>query len=318
MNVFDLDEDDTATTLRAEDFQFPFQISNMVQKDEQVSVDHFFRLTTNANAHPKDVSMRKNRWNAKRTINGDIDRSKVIKCEKYYIIGSFQYHSRYIHEPFDEVFAFIKIATDRRPGTELIRLIFDDEDSSYESFSRWIRDYFPTGSPVPIDITMSNNMNKMTSDNHIYPRAYIFQRFSHNSYESVAKFYILPAIMPVLLFFPSAEDKDNLVEILSLASALVLADVALLFVNKSPTMTFNEQSLLFQLCWLIIASLISAYFLKNDLSEDSRYSMASFIFLGIILTVVFVYVHSKFARKYYNAFAKNLEEENFDAICNLL
>ena len=65
---------------------------------------------------------------------------------------------------------------------------------------------------------------------------------------------MLPAALPMLLVF--TEDFETRV---SVAATLTVADVALLFVNKAPTLTFNEQATIMNLVLLLATSMLNYF-----------------------------------------------------------
>lgn len=173
--------------MKAENFEFPYIICNTVEQDVLRS-NHFFRLCDN-NTEATGVSMYGDPNSVKTSLSDDVDISKVIKCEKHCVVGTYRYHSEGSHQPFDEIFAFFKIATDGRPGTEYTTLKFHNSDSSFVAFRKDIRDYTSVDDPVPLDVDMSHEYKE--SSGPTYPRVYLFQRFKHRWLEDVLKFYIL-------------------------------------------------------------------------------------------------------------------------------
>lgn len=311
--------------LDAGNFEFPYIICNMAES-QIIRSNHFFRLADDEDVQPWQVSMYGSPKTTKRKLkpgqDDHVDLSKVIKCEKICMIGTFRYHSKYLHQPFDEIFAFFKIATDGRPGTESIKMFFHESDSSFVAFRKQIRDYVPIGDPIPLDIAMSHEYKNGGGPS--YPRVYLVQRFRHQPFEDVVKFYTLPSLLPLLLFFTAkdgAGSYDSTVETIALSSGLILADVALLFVNKSPTMTFSEQSLLFNLAYLILGTVsCSAISMSQVESLSHVYNVCLYVFisLSVVLAGLMAIVHRAIATRSNDAIAKYLNERNFDLLNDLV
>mmetsp|Transcript_16726 Transcript_16726/g.31694 ORF Transcript_16726/g.31694 Transcript_16726/m.31694 type:complete len:407 (-) Transcript_16726:89-1309(-) len=302
--------------LDAENFQFPFIICNTVETEELRS-NHFFRVC-DENTKASDVSMYGDPINVKSRLTNENDVSKAIKCEKYCLVGTYRYHSNGTHQPFDEIFTFFKIATDGRPGTEYLTLKFHDDDSSFVAFRKQVRDYVAVDDPVALDVDMSHEYNE--SSGPTYPRVYLFQRFRHRSLEDFLKFYLLPSCLPILLIF-SAQDNgsDSIIETVALSSGLILSDIALLFVNDSPDLTFSEQSLIFNLAYLIFGSIFSSIIGDtNSISEKYRFSVIVVVTLSMPLSMLLAMYHRYIAEKDNKAIVNYLKKQNFDKLKDLV
>lgn len=318
MNLFQLHD----VELDPKNFEFPYIICNMCES-EGIRSNHFFRMSDKTNkVHPADVSMYGEPETAKYSLdrNNDeaLDLSTVIKCEKHCLVGTFRYHSKYAHQPFDEIFAFFKMATDGRPGTEYITMKFDDSDSSFVAFRKAIRDYIPLDDPVALDVDMSHEYKEATGPT--YPRVYLFQRLKHRSFADFIKFYVLPSLLPLLLFFTAGDgSKDNIIETIALSSGLILADVALLFVNNSPTLTCNEQSLIFNLAYLIIGSIASSIIGDSSVrGETYRATMIIFVSLSLPLSLLLAMFHKAKAKRDNQKLVESLKARNFDYMKDLV
>lgn len=305
--------------LEASNFEFPYIICNMVASEELRST-HFFRTIEGDQREIKahETSMYGDPDSVKHTLDPNTDTGNLIKCEKHCITGTFRYHSNSAHQPFDEIFAFLKLATDGRPGTEYTTLTFHDSDSSFVAFRKNIRDYFPIDDPVPLDVAMSHEYKERSGPT--YPRVYVFQRFRHRWLEDLMKFYILPACLPVLLFF-SAQDSgsDSIIETIALASGLILADIALLFVNNSPDLTFSEQSLIFNLSYIIVGSVVSSFIGGSSIgTQYYKLSIIIFVLLSLPISMLLAWIQNRMALKKNEELVKYLNERNFDYLKDLV
>lgn len=331
---------------KAENFEFPYIVCNTVEQ-EILRSNHFFRLC-DGYTDATDVSMYGDPKSVRTSLSNNDDISKVIKCEKYCVVGTYRYHSDGSHQPFDEIFAFFKIATDGRPGTEYTTLKFHNSDSSFVAFRKEIRDYVSVDDPVPLDVDMSHEYKE--SSGPTYPRVYLFQRFRHRWLEDVLKFYILrkflhhvnffiflcrhqilishkrffiffmtASFLPLLLIF-SAQDSgtDSIVETIALSSGLILSDIALLFVNNSPDLTGSEQSLIFNLAYLIFGSIISSVIGGSKLSNMYRLSVFSFVVLSPLFAMLLAVYHNLRARNESRELVYQLKQQNFDRLKDLV
>ena len=225
------------------------------------------------------------------------------------------------------------MATDGRPGTEktafvyemddpsfLVRHLpsspstslhlptcacrYDMDDSSFRGMTVQLGEYHPKDDAVPLDISVEHAYEGA------YPRVYLFQRFEHSWHEDVIKFYMMPAAMPLLLAFI-----DNYNTQVSISSTLIVADIALLFVNVSPTLTFNEQATIFNLIVLVVNT-ISNYFLEEH--EGLRvvdFTGACFSMLGTALLGWYQY---RVASQHSDRVSEALTEKNLSAISDLV
>ena len=106
-----------------------------------------------------------------------IQRGLVVKYEKHSMCATLRYLSHTELDPFDEIYAFIKVATDGRPGTEKTKLIFDLKDNSFDGLNSFLGEYTPAGETEHLDsvgayqrertlVSTSSNASSIAGSSH--------------------------------------------------------------------------------------------------------------------------------------------------------
>ena len=178
--------------VEARALQVPWVITNALECQE-FRTHHFFRVKSSADAPgAAESSMYGCPENtASNVTKAQIDANVVVKHEKYTISAKLRYMCRPELEPFDDLYFFIKLATDGRPGTECIKLIFHQTDCSFNGLKRALGDFEAVGDVRCLDISFTHTYSGA------YPRLYryIFQRFHHPWLEEWIKFYFVSCML---------------------------------------------------------------------------------------------------------------------------
>lgn len=127
------------------------------------------------------------------------------------------------------------------------------------------------------------------------------------------------SFLPLLLIF-SAQDSgsDSIVETIALSSGLILSDIALLFVNNSPDLTGSEQSLIFNLAYLIFGSILSSVIGGSHLSNMYRFSVFIFVVLSPLFAILLAFYHNMKAKNESKELVSQLKKQNFDRLKDLV
>lgn len=236
----------------AEDIKMPYIITNALA-NEIHSETHFFRHVpklseTDKGKSSSDVSM----YGNPSTVCQQATREgNFIKCEKYVMTLTTALHTVKKHKPYDQLYLFLKLATDGRPGTEQTRFVFDRADSGFNGFSKPIGGYNPIDSEPTIN-SINIQFSEGEEQSGVYPRVYVSMRYGKPIFTNVLKFYMIPAAIFVLLVIDRVEGAD----LLGISSTLILADIALLFVTSDNVMTFQEQAVIINIVMLLVATLV--------------------------------------------------------------
>ena len=247
--------------IQAEALKMPWLILNALSVKE-MRTNHFFRVKSSPDdPGAESMSIYRTPENvAPEATLDQIQRGLVVKYEKHSMCATLRYLSHTELDPFDEIYAFIKVATDGRPGTEKTKLIFDLKDNSFDGLKSSLGEYTPAGETEHLDFRRS-------LPEGAYPRIYVFQRFEHRWFESFLEFYFTSYLLNILmcLVYAGYEDDaqagmlidasgNNLTawwtptsafvdtnSAVSVSATFILADVALLFVAGGSSRTMGAS-----------------------------------------------------------------------------
>jgi hypothetical protein len=275
-------------TPNLESIKIPWIVVNMVDSEIKCS-NSMLKRTTLENPNIKNT-VGASVYGGYNSIDTSLTYHKVddsiVKCESCTMIIDVSYYTEERHAPFDTIHLFFKLATTGQPGTEYIDFIFDKEDSNFQGYNVIGGGYYPI-----LDEPIINNVFILYDQLKIrYSRLYLILSYKHNWISDVVKYYIIPNTLMLLLVIVEIHSNT---ELISIASTLILADIALLFTIPTRSyISFMEYSLIIH----ILFKLLSTYILLEFNTKIIR------IFLGClsILTgcITFTYQYSK-------AFLKN-------------
>lgn len=289
--------------LKAEEICIPYIVTNAVKIAEQ-RVSHFFKSKEKGDG---GLSM----YGSPGLCSGSCERSDFAnrwKCEKHSLVATMSFYTNARHRPFDEIFLFVKIATDGRPGTEVTRFTFDRDDSSFGGFLKDVGGFkHATDYPCVNEIDIAHTYNPSGG----YPRVYISMRYKYSPLLDVLKFYCIPSMLFVLMVIEKL-DSGSLIK---LGSALILGDIALLFVQKGNVMTYGEQTVVANTLLLISGTVM----LSKSAIETALLPHVGMMMLVVVCSFNFILLVAHFCQaRVHNARIVKLIEKNEFAVLGAL
>lgn len=261
-------------TKKYDDIKIPWTVANLVDY-EQITENNFLKKTSlepfelnnkiNSSVYggyssiTDDTSINLSSISNNFTTIGD----DLIKCESKTIIVDVSYYTEERHAPFDTIHIFFKLCTTGQPGTENIVFVYDSPDSNFQGYNVIGSGYYPIfKKPKISSITI-----KYDKLNIQYSRLYFILSYQHNWIADVVKYYIIPTILMLLLVIVEIKDKQQQI---SIASTLVLADIALLFTIPTRSyISFMEYSIIINILFM----LTSTYLLLEFHTKQHRLSL---------------------------------------------
>ena len=302
--------DDDNGIIRAKDLLMTYNLVNTVKCEERSSA-HFFR---EANQDGRLVSLYGDPHNLVKTI--DIHTCEVgqfFKCESHTLDVELIYSSTEQYAPFDEAHLFLKVMTsDGRPGTESIRFVYDEEDTSFKGAE------VPVGAFYPVDKkVLINHLTNIEVGTTSWDRLYLSTRFRRYMMQDLIKYYLVPTLVFVFVVVQPFADKADLI---SVASTLVLANIALLFVASSHVLTYREYAVLTQIICISVAAVTLSF-------EDAVVSVTAQAGLGnlqiglligdIVIELAMIVFQFARARAKNNAALEAIKQNDFTKIDTL-
>ena len=268
--------DDANGIVRATDVLMTYNVVNAVKCEERSSA-HFFR---EANQGGSLVPLYGDAHNLVKTIDiRSCEVGQFVKCESHTLDVELIYTSTEEFAPFDEAHLFLKVMTsDGRPGTESIRFVYDETETSFKGAE------VPVGAFYPVDKkVLINHLTNVKVGSATWDRLYLSTRFRRYMLQDMIKYYLVPTLVFVFVVVQPFADTADLI---SVAATLVLANIALLFVASSHVLTYKEYAVLTQII-CISAAAVTLSFEDAVVSVTSQAGIGN-LQIGLLVTDILI------------------------------